>query len=169
MTRLLLVCVAALAATMFTALLFVLQSEALAYRDPPKEVTPVIYDGVEYRTPLEPGRMGWVEAWDTRTGKMLWEHQVYSVFIAPFSEEDVQWVFIKHLAVEDGKLSVVDERNRRYRLDLLTGEADGPKWIYGLGWRGGLPQVGVWAAGGVIVLGALFLLLIIRRRARRHN
>jgi hypothetical protein len=84
------------------------------------KVEPVIYDGVRYVAPNDNGRRGYIQAWDTKTNKLLWELTIYRNFINPFLEEDVQWVFIKKLSLADGKLIVVDERQRAYSIDLKT-------------------------------------------------
>lgn len=84
------------------------------------KVEPVIYEGVRFTAPNDDGRRGYVQAWDTKTNKMLWEVTVYRNRINPLMEEDVQWVFIKKLSVVDGKLIVVDERDRAYSVDTKT-------------------------------------------------
>ena len=87
-----------------------------AKRLPPQEVEPVIYNGVKYTATHE--KMGYVEAWDIKTGKKLWEKKVYDVKIDPHMEADVQWVFITNLSIKDGKLIVVNENGDRYEIDI---------------------------------------------------
>jgi len=87
-----------------------------AKRSPPPKVEPVIYNGVKYTATH--GKMGYVDAWDTKTGKKLWEKKVYDVKIDPYMEPDVQWVFITNLSIKDGKLIVVNEKGDRYELDI---------------------------------------------------
>jgi len=87
-----------------------------AKRLPPQEVEPVIYNGIKYTATHE--KMGYVEAWDIKTGKKLWEKKVYDVKIDPYMEADVQWVFITNLSIKDGKLIVVNENGNRYEIDI---------------------------------------------------
>ena len=93
---------------------------ANAKRAQAAKVEPVIYEGVRYTAPNNDGGRGYIQAWDTKTNKMLWEATVFRNFINPLLEEDVQWVFIKKLSFEDGKLIVVDERDRAYTVDTKT-------------------------------------------------
>jgi hypothetical protein len=59
-------------------------------------------------------------AWDAETGKQLWKKTVFRKCICPFLEHDVQWVFIKQMRLEAGRLVIVDERDKAYSLDLKT-------------------------------------------------
>jgi hypothetical protein len=93
---------------------------AHAKRAQAAKVEPVVYDGVRYIAPNDNGRRGYIQAWDTKTNKLIWELTIYRNFINPFMEEDVQWVFIKKLSLSDGKLIVVDERDRTYGVDVKT-------------------------------------------------
>jgi hypothetical protein len=95
-------------------------SMALAKRAAAPKVDPVVYEDVRYTAPNNETRRAYVQAWDAKTGKMLWEVTVFRIVIKPTLEEDVQWVFIKKLSVEDGKLIVRDERDRSYSVDLKT-------------------------------------------------
>ncbi len=87
-----------------------------AKRLPPPKVEPVIYNGVKYTATHE--KMGYVQAWDIKTGKKLWEKKVYDVKIDPYMEADVQWVFITNLSIKDGKLIVVNENGDKYEIDI---------------------------------------------------
>jgi len=104
-------------AVMFLFIFLGLQCNLVeAKRLPPQEVEPVIYNGVKYTATHE--KMGYVEAWDIKTGKKLWEKKVYDVKIDPHMEADVQWVFITNLSIKDGKLIVVNEKGDRYEIDI---------------------------------------------------
>ena len=78
----------------------------------------LIYRGIKFVAPNTVKEMGYVQAWDVGTAKKVWEKKVYSVFINPFLVDDVQWVFIISLNVEEGKLVVVDEKGREYKIDI---------------------------------------------------
>lgn len=97
-------------------LLFI--APAFAKRSPPAKVEPVKAAEVEYRVPHN--QMGCVEAWDIRTGHLIWRKQVYVVRYDVDLERDVQDVFITSVEVEPGKLRIKNERESAYRLDLET-------------------------------------------------
>ena len=90
---------------------------ASAKRLPPMNVDPVVYEGVRYAAPNDDGRRGYIEAWNVRTNKKLWELTLFSNRIDPNLEEDVQWVFIKALNIQDGRLMVTPERGKTYQID----------------------------------------------------
>jgi hypothetical protein len=103
-------------------LVLLLPQLASAKRIAPEKVDPVIYQGIRYVAPNDAGRRGYVEAWNIRTNKKLWELTIFTNTIASNLEEDVQWVFIKELSLQDGKLLVTTERGRIYQVDLTTKE-----------------------------------------------
>jgi hypothetical protein len=90
-------------------LTLVLPQLASAKRIAPVNVAPVIYEGVRY-----------IEAWDVGTNKRLWELTVFTNRIDPNLEEDVQWVFIKTLNIQDGRLMVTSESGKTYQVDVNT-------------------------------------------------
>jgi hypothetical protein len=81
-----------------------------AKRLPPAKVDPVIYEGIRYVAPNDDGRRGYIEAWNVGTNKKLWELTLFTNRIDPNLEEDVQWVFIKMLNIQDGRLTVTSDR-----------------------------------------------------------
>lgn len=97
---------------------FLFFSSVEAKRAGAPKVEPLVYKGVKFIAPNTPQRMGYVEAWDTVTNTKVWEKKVYSVFINPIMEQDVQWLFIKSLSIEDNKLMVIDEEGQVYKLDI---------------------------------------------------
>ena len=109
--RLLLVC--AMLLGVFTAL-------AWAKRSGPAEVAPVVKDGVKYVALQDNGKEGKIEARDATTDKKLWDVVVYTVTIKPDLEEDVQWVFIKSLALSGNTLTVMNEKDTEYTIDVTT-------------------------------------------------
>ena len=84
---------------------------------PPKSEF-LIYKNIKFVAPNTVKEMGYVQAWDVKANKKVWEKKVYSVFINPFVVDDIQWVFIISLSVEDGKLVVVDEKGREFNLGI---------------------------------------------------
>jgi hypothetical protein len=91
---------------------------APAKRSEPPKVDPVIHEGIRYVTPNDDGRRAYIEAWDIQTNRKLWNLTIFKNTIDPRLEEDVQWVFIKALNVEDNLLLVTSESGRRYQVDL---------------------------------------------------
>jgi len=104
----------------FVAAALLLPSLALAKRVAPAEVKPVVHQGVRYITPNDDGHRAYIEARDVQTNKKLWDLTIFVNRIDPKLEEDVQWVFIKALRVQDGTLIVTPERGKTYRVDLKT-------------------------------------------------
>jgi hypothetical protein len=93
---------------------------ACAKRSAPAKVEPVIHERVRYVAPNDDGRRAYIEAWDVRTNKKVWELTVFTNPIDPKLEEDVQCVFIDKLRVQHGTLMVTSERGKTYQIDLKT-------------------------------------------------
>src|SRR5438132_8166883 len=104
---------------------------AFAKRRAPKPVPPVVWQGVEYRAPLDVDHIGHVQAVELVSGKKLWETRVYENYTLPLLEEDVQRVFISRMQVKGGKLLIENESGKSFKLDLETGRLDGrmPFWV----------------------------------------
>jgi outer membrane protein assembly factor BamB len=133
-------------------------ASAFAKRRAPSPVPAVVWQGVEYRAPLDVEHMGHVQAFELSSGKMLWETKVYHVWIMPFAEEDVQWVFISAMQIQDGKLLVRNENEKSFKLDLKTGRVDGaiPYWL-------------PWFVAGCLLLVLVFFVWIRHRTASRNE
>ena len=93
---------------------------ASAKRTAPVNVAPVIYEGVRYVAPNDDGRRGYIEARNVGTNKKLSELAIFTNGIDPNIEEDVQWVFIKALNIQYGRLMVTSERGKTYQVDVNT-------------------------------------------------
>jgi hypothetical protein len=93
---------------------------ASAKRIAPMKVDPVVYEGIRYVAPNDDGSRGYIEAWNAGTNKKLWELTVFTTGIDPNLEEDVQWIFIKALRIQDGRLMVTSERGKTYQVDVNT-------------------------------------------------
>ena len=75
---------------------------AEAKRGAPAEVLPVTVGNIEYLAPHRNGthkQMGFIEARDLKSGKLIWSRQIYSVKYDPALEGDLQDVFIKRLSL----------------------------------------------------------------------
>ncbi|MCF7892190.1 MAG: hypothetical protein K9L87_03290 [Candidatus Omnitrophica bacterium] len=88
-----------------------------AKRLPPKEVSPAIYNSIEFRA--SHNKMGYIEAFDVETGEKLWEEKVYHVKIDPKLETDVQWIFITELKLRSNKLVIINERGNEYKVNII--------------------------------------------------
>jgi hypothetical protein len=93
---------------------------ASAKRIAPASVEPMVYEGIRYVAPNDDGRRAYIEAWDIKTNKKLWEMTVFTKRIDPKLEADVQWVFINKLTMRDEMLMVTSERDATYQVDLRT-------------------------------------------------
>lgn len=91
-----------------------------AKRIAPTKVDPVIHAGIRYIAPNDVGRRAYIEAWDVRSNKKLWDLTVFTNPIDPKLEEDVQWVFINKLSIEGDVLLVTSDDDRKYQVDLKT-------------------------------------------------
>ena len=103
----------------FSLLLTTLLAEAK--RGVPAEVLPVTVGNIEYSAPHRNGtqkQMGFIEARDLKSGKIIWSRQIYAVKYDPDLEGDIQDVFIKRITVEGNSLIITNERNSKYQLDL---------------------------------------------------
>ena len=112
-------------------ILLVTTPYAFAKRLAPAMVEPVVAEGVKYLAPqVTPGYLeaygvppcptGCVEAWEEKSGKLLWRVQVYTVPYDDQRERDVQDVFIRSLKIEDGSLLVENEQGARFTVDLQS-------------------------------------------------
>src|SRR5262245_29764813 len=100
-----------------------------AKRAAPKDVKPIVHEGVRY---VASHRMsiggttstgsGYVEAWDVKKKKKLWEAKLYETATDPEKEQDVQHVFITTMRVEGTKLVVMNERKQTFEVDLASHE-----------------------------------------------
>jgi len=93
---------------------------ASAKRVPPKDVPPVVIDGVRYSADGD-GRDSFVVATDVPSGKESWRVKVFHTRIKFWrGEEDNQWIFISDLKFAENSLLVRDEKNRCYSIPLNT-------------------------------------------------
>ena len=91
-----------------------------AKRLTPTKVDPVAYEGIRYVAPNNDGRRGYIEAWNVGTNKKVWELTIFNNRIDRNLEEDVQWVFINALNIQDGGLLVTSEDGKTYQVDVNT-------------------------------------------------
>ena len=96
---------------------------AEAKRGAPAEVLPLTVGNIEYSAPHRNGtqkQMGFIEARNLKSGKLIWNRQIYAVKYVPDLEGDVQDVFIRNIKVKGNSLLVTNERKSEYQLDLKT-------------------------------------------------
>jgi hypothetical protein len=93
---------------------------AVAKRIAPKNVPPIITDGIRYSATGD-GRNSFVAATDAATGKDLWKVKVFHTPIKFWrGEEDNQWVFISDMKLAENSILVRDEKSRCYSISLST-------------------------------------------------
>ena len=97
-------------------------------RVPPPDVPPLVIDNLEIEV-IHFGKTrgleqngGYISVKDVKSGKELWILEVYHIEYDEKMEEDVQDIFIESLAKGSvpGTVRVVDERNRKFIVDLKT-------------------------------------------------
>ena len=111
-----------------TIWVLLLTSIAMAKRDAPKDVLPIVTENAVYTAPhvklpqFSTRNPGFVEARHPETKKLLWRIQIYNIKYDPALEQDVQDVFIKTMSLDkkNNSLLISDERSRTYVLDLTT-------------------------------------------------
>jgi hypothetical protein len=93
---------------------------AHAKRGPKPQVPPINVNGIEIRAPNNPDTEGVIQAWDPNLNKLLWSKRVYRTLKDPLLEQDVQWVFIKSMALTPDQrgLVIVDERDRTHLVPI---------------------------------------------------
>ena len=82
----------------------------------PESVPSVTKGNIEYRAPRS--QMGCIEAWQNK--QLLWRRQIYVVKYDLDLEGDVQDVFIKTMKLEKNILTITNENDSEYTLDLKT-------------------------------------------------
>jgi hypothetical protein len=107
----------------------VLASDAAsAKRRAPKDVAPLTVRGIVYKVPhfgffhKKGQNGGFVQAWDAKTKKLLWDRMVYRIVYDREVESDVQDVFITKIRVIGSKLVVTNEAGEKFEMDLSSGE-----------------------------------------------
>ena len=99
---------------------------ASAKRSAPVRVEPVVYNNIRYTAPIfsqSSGHKqlgGYIEAWDIKTNKKLWELKVYDIKYDPGLERDVQEIYIDSLRIDLGHLIVTNEAGEEYEVELAT-------------------------------------------------
>lgn len=102
--------------------------EALAKRVPPKAVAAVVANGIRYEVPHfgalhgKSQNGGYVQAWDVKTGKLLWDRMVYRVRYDESLEKDAQDDFISRISVRKGHLRVATEGSEEFDMDIKSGK-----------------------------------------------
>jgi hypothetical protein len=98
-----------------------------AKRPAPRDVAPLVADGVRYEVPHlgnlhgKSQNGGYVRARDAKTGDVLWDRMVYRVSYDPDAKKDFQDVFIKEIEIRGTALRVTTERGEELEMDLRSG------------------------------------------------
>jgi hypothetical protein len=107
-------------AVLFSAIATLIASTASAKRAAPPKVEPLVHEGIRYVVPNDDGKRAYVQAWDIKSGKKLWEVTLFLNVIDPALEEDVQHFYITRVSIRGGTLYATCERSRVYELNLKT-------------------------------------------------
>jgi outer membrane protein assembly factor BamB len=93
-------------------------AKKISFGNASPKIAPLIYKGIKFvaSNTVKDSKLGYVQAWDVETGKKVWEKKVYSVVKIPFFLEE--YALIISLSIEDGKLVVVSDNGREYRIDI---------------------------------------------------
>jgi hypothetical protein len=98
----------------------------LAKRGAPDPVAPVVINGIRFEAIHFSDDLGmdqnggYVVAYDENTHARLWVLKVYETKYDSGMEKDVQDTFITSLGNSGGKLKVVNERDRRFLVDIVS-------------------------------------------------
>ncbi|MBX3027169.1 hypothetical protein KF840_19895 [bacterium] len=106
--------------TVISLAAIVVATAAVAKHAPPPVIEPAIYQGAHIVVPNDDGTRGYIEAYGEATGRKLWDLTIYRVWTWPFTEEDVQWIFIRSMVLEGNSLVITDEHSRMFCVDLET-------------------------------------------------
>ncbi len=88
----------------------------------PEKIPPVIYKDIKFVAEnSSPENMGIVQAFHVNTDKLIWSKKVYTVKINPNVEEDTQEIYIKEMKIENDKLVIINENQKKYILNPNTG------------------------------------------------
>jgi len=83
----------------------------------------VIVDGIKYGATYSEHLFSYeayIEARDVKSDEVMWKKKIYSIFLSPLKEHDIQFVMIKKVSYENGSLVVVNEKDDRYLVNLET-------------------------------------------------
>ena len=113
--------------TVFLLVNFFALNRVEAKRALPKKVESVARDGIRYSAPVfsessnHKQLSGYIQAWDTRANKKLWELKVYDIKYDPGLEKDVQEIYITSLTFDSaGNLIVANEAGEEYKVEPAT-------------------------------------------------
>lgn len=96
----------------------------------PKEVLPLTYKELKFSPSYKTventdGTIignGAITAFNIKTGEIVWNKTIYSIKYDNNLEIDIQSVFISKMTIKDDKLEVVNEQNKMWKLNPLTGD-----------------------------------------------
>jgi outer membrane protein assembly factor BamB len=112
--------------TILLVVLLMFASFSFAKRPEPSIVKPVHYGNIVYSVPhwaFENGtdqNGGSVAASDLKTGKLLWQVQVYSIEYISDLERDIQDVFISSIEIAGNTLTIKNELGHIFSLNIKT-------------------------------------------------
>ncbi|MFH0854755.1 MAG: hypothetical protein V1891_04690 [bacterium] len=107
--------------------LFIFPSLLFAKRANIEYPDKIIIKNIEYKASYEMGNLfqkAYIEARNIETDKIIWKKEIYQITLNPIMEQDVQWVMIIKVEMEDNKLLISNENEQNFLLDLETLEIE---------------------------------------------
>jgi hypothetical protein len=107
-----------------------------AKRKAPVKVAPLIMGKIKYMVPQEVREIGqnlggmFMQAFDAKTGAILWELPLYVINYKKGLEKDVQDIFISRMEIQDQNLIIWNERKDKFLINLKTREVLPPEKVY---------------------------------------
>ena len=103
---------------------FVCTSNVFAKRVGPKEMNPIIKNQIKYTVPHwgDEQNGGYIEAHNNPTNDLLWRLKVYSIKYNENIEGDVQDIFINKIEINNNELTIWNEVNDKFIVDIETKE-----------------------------------------------
>lgn len=109
---------------------------AFGKRLPPKDISPIIYNGIKYTVPHwgfsknHKQNGGYIEAYDEKSGKLLYELNIYIIMYDKNLEGDVQDIFITKMERRNNTINIWDEKGDKFVVNLNTKEVTPKNKIY---------------------------------------
>ena len=106
--------------TLCVLVLALLYGSVFADRQDPVKIKPIPYKKYLITAPNTANYMGEIVILDKKTKKKVWSKKIYDVKYNPQIEGDVQAVYFKKMSLKKNVLTLVNERDYVYELNLDT-------------------------------------------------
>jgi len=88
-----------------------------AKRGAPKKVQSIVYNNIEYS--VDHSKIGYILITD-KNSNTIKNLKIYNIDYNNDLEKDVQDIFIKNLKISNNYLIITNERNKVFKIDLIT-------------------------------------------------